>query len=412
MKKRKLRILFLDQYFKTPAESGGARTYEMARRWVAGGHEVHVITSSRDEAFARSPRPSTVDGIVVQSIPVPYSQRMGIVQRLRAFFKFAWKATVARPGGQFDVVVATSTPLTIAIPGVVQARRLRAPFVFEVRDLWPELPIAIGALRHPVLKVAARWLERWAYRNAAGVVALSPGMRDGVLRVRQDVETVVVPNACDVALFKASAEDRASFRRERPWLEERALVAYVGTLGKINHVSWLVDVAKELADVAPEARVLIVGDGNDREAVVARARELGVLGANLHIESTVSRDQTPSILAGADMACSLFADIPEMQANSANKFFDALAAGRPVLLNYGGWQADLVRDAGAGLVLWRKSPRETAEAIARALSDASWLAAAGEGSARLGRERFDRDVLSATFLRFLQRVVDERTTVT
>ena len=212
-----MKILYLPQYCTTPAMSGGTRSYEMAKRLVAAGHEVHVITTWRGASERRDWWVEDIDGIQVHWLPVPYSNAMGFARRLKAFFHFAARSArrAVTIGG--DVVFATSTPLTIALPAVAAARKLKRPMVFEVRDLWPLLPIAIGALRSPVTIALARWLERFAYRNADRIVALSPGMAEGVVATGYDPARVhVIPNSCDLDLFQPDAAAAAAIGRPPP----------------------------------------------------------------------------------------------------------------------------------------------------------------------------------------------------
>ena len=185
-----MKITYLHQYFNTPDIPGGTRSYEMARRLVAMGHEVNMLTTWRKEKEQWLPRfPKNKSGwfetyeagIKVHWLPVPYSNRMGFGERIRAFFQFALRGAQRAAALDADIVFATSTPLTIALPAVYAARRRKVPMVFEVRDLWPEMPIAMGALQSPLQIRAARALESWAYRNAAAVVALSRGMKQGVV---------------------------------------------------------------------------------------------------------------------------------------------------------------------------------------------------------------------------------------
>ena len=176
----KMRVLYLHQYFVTPSMSGGTRSFEFARRLADAGHEVNVITANVNRCPENSAEPEVIDGIRVHWLPVAYSNQMSYLMRIVAFFKFAVLAArqARKVGG--DIVFATSTPLTIAIPGVITSRSLKIPMVFEVRDLWPEMPIAMGALRNPVSKFLARALERFAYRHSSHIIALSPGMAKGV----------------------------------------------------------------------------------------------------------------------------------------------------------------------------------------------------------------------------------------
>jgi glycosyltransferase involved in cell wall biosynthesis len=304
------------------------------------------------------------------------------------------RATRLRP----DVVLATSTPLTVAVPGIVASRLRRVRFVFEVRDLWPELPIQVGALRDPVSRALARGLARLAYRSAAHVVALSPGMAAGVRGYGIPADRVtVVPNASDLELFAGGAEAGRRLRAANPWLGDRPLVVYAGTFGVANEVEWLVRLAAAVRPLDGDVRFMLLGDGRRVSAVRDLARELGVLDRTVFVQDPVPKAEMPGVLAAADVASSVFAALPGMADNSANKFFDALAAGRPVLLNYGGWQAELVREHGAGLVLDRDDLEGSARALVALLHDADALAAAGKAGRALAEQQFSRDALFEVF---------------
>lgn len=206
-----------------------------------------MVTSWRQRKPMNSWFQTTEAGIRVHWLPVDYSNRMTYPERIRAFLRFAIEATRKATSLEGDVVFATSTPLTIAIPGVIAARKIGVPLVFEVRDLWPELPIAVGAIRNPFVKWLGRRLELFAYRNSASIIALSPGMRDGVVGAGVPADRVfVIPNSADLTSFRRNGKDRQHWRRQLGVSESEVLVAYAGTLGKINGVSYLVYVAQEL----------------------------------------------------------------------------------------------------------------------------------------------------------------------
>lgn len=399
-----MRILYLHQYFVTPEMSGGTRSYEMARRFAAQGHEVHMVTSYRKPTTHTTWFETEEAGIRVHWLPVPYSNAMSYAERIRAFIHFALAAPRRAVVVGGDVVFATSTPLTIAIPGVYAAKRLRVPMVFEVRDLWPELPIAVGALNNPVLQWAARRLEHFAYRNAAQVVALSPGMRDGVVRTGYPAERVhVIPNSSDIERFRAADVDAERFLSQYPHLRGKKLVVYAGTLGIINGVGYLARLAATMRGLDPEVHIVIVGDGREKSDVRAEAEALGVLGQNLDLLPPVPKEDMPDVLAAATVATSLFVDLPTMWHNSANKFFDALAAGKPVAINYGGWQASLLRTHGAGLVLPTQDPSAGAEVLAAFLHDVDRLDAARRAASTLAETHFDRDDLARQLLEVLEK---------
>lgn len=403
-----MKIIYLHQYFNTPSMAGGTRSYEMARRMVAAGHEVHMVTSIRDSVCGHKSWYETEEaGIHVHWYPVPYSNHMSYRQRIGAFLSFAKAAQkkVIQLGG--EVIFATSTPLTIALPAVHAARKKKIPMVFEVRDLWPEMPIAMGAINNPLLRIAARWLERWAYRNSEAVVALSPGMKDGVIATGYPEKRVaVVPNSSDNLDFLYNAADEQNFRSQRPWLGDKPLLVYTGTFGKVNGVDYMVDLAVALSNLESDVQILLVGDGAEREGIKRLAKEAGVLGQNLFIENPLPKKDMPALLSTATLASALFIDLPEMRPNSANKFFDALASGTPVLLNYGGWMHELVTSHGCGLPMWQKSVGEVAAELESKIHDQGWLENAGKAARSLAETSFDRDVLADQLMAVLEAAVD------
>ena len=391
-----MRITYLHQYFNTPNMSGGTRSYEMARRLVAMGHEVNLITSWREESSSKDWFVTEEAGIKVHWLPVPYSNKMGFFQRIKAFFQFAVLSARKAAAIDADLIFATSTPLTISIPAVYSSRKQRVPMVFEVRDLWPKIPIALGVITNPVFKMLAKWLESWAYKNSTAVVALSPAMRDGIAQVgypRQQI--AVIPNSSDNHEFGVNLDKCGErFRLARPWLGSRPLLIYPGTMGKVNGVSYLVDLARHLKEGWPDIRILLIGDGIERQVVEERARRENVLNVNLFIEAPVSKKEMPVIFAAADIICSLVIEVPVLQANSANKFFDALAAGKPLFLNYAGWQGQLLYTAECGIVSYRQSAEAGARLLAKHITDKDWLGQAGRNAKVMATELFDRDKLA------------------
>jgi len=343
-----IKITYLHQYFNTPDMSGGTRSYEMARRLVAKGHEVNMVTSWREDDGQRDWFETREAGIRVHWLPVPYSNSMGFRERISAFIRFALGAARKAASLPTDVVFATSTPLTIALPGVYVSWRQKAPMVFEVRDLWPELPIAVGALKNPVLRSAARHLERFAYSQSEHIVVLSPGMKEGVMKTGFPQDKIaVIPNSADLELFDPEKADGQAFREEHTEIGDVPLVVYAGAVGRINGVDYLPRIAASCRKQGAEVQFAVIAKKSlEEQAVRDVSKKLGVLGENFHIYPAVPKQKMPEILAAADVALSLFVDLRPMWANSANKFFDALASGTPVAINYGGWQAELIEKTG------------------------------------------------------------------
>jgi glycosyltransferase involved in cell wall biosynthesis len=400
-----VRVVYLHQYFSTPSMAGGARSYQMARRLVAMGHEVIMVTSDQHpSANAPAWRESREAGIRVLWAAVPYDNVMGYAARIKAFLTFAWRSARKAAELRGDVVFATSTPLTIALPAAYAAWRSKCPMVFEVRDLWPAVPIAIGAIRNPLLKAAARWLERFAYRNAAHVVALAPGMAADIVAAGYPADRVtVIPNGCDLDVFAGEALGRA-IRERHAWLGERPLLVFAGTFGLVNGMDYLVRLAASIAKIDADVRIVGVGTGRELAATKALAEQLGVLGRNFFLVGQQPKADVAGWLQAADMTIALFTG-PEIVWRDAvqNKFFDSLAAGKPVANNFEGWQAKVAAEAGAGLILSPTDHDAAARDVVRALRDPEWLRAAGAAAGTLARSRFNRDALAAELAKVLAK---------
>lgn len=399
-----MHVLYLHQYFGTPSGSGAARSYEFARRLVEAGHTVTVVAARRlNNGLEDLPR-QVVDGIEVLSLGgQPYSNRMPARTRILEWIRFTWRAMRVRPDRRPDVVIATSTPLTIGIPGARQARRFQVPFVFEVRDLWPQAPIEMGALRNPVLIWIARRLERWIYRRATSIIALSPGMEAGVLEAGVDREKVVtIPNASDPDSFHPQLRDRAILGR---WgIESDFVCVHAGTMGPANGLDYLVDAAAELAARDEhDIRILILGDGGMRPQLERRVGELGL--TNVVFGGIVRRVEVGPIVASCDVAITSFADVPILATNSPNKFFDALASGVPVIVNSRGWTRDIVHDNDAGCYVDVRRPQELADALVRLRDSDDTRARQGANARELATSAFARDLLAAHFREVLENAV-------
>jgi glycosyltransferase involved in cell wall biosynthesis len=378
-----MQILYLHQFFITRAGVGGTRSYEFARRFVASGHRVRMVTAGEGS--------STVEGIDVVGVPGAYSDYMSATaatdrDRMVAFGRFAAGATAAAlRGPRPDVIYATSPPLTIAAPALAAVARWRAPLVFEVRDLWPEAPIQMGALSNPRLQRQARSLEQQAYRRARRVIALSPGIRDGVIASGvPEGKVVLVPNASDLDLFRPSPP---------PPFDERFVVSYFGTMGEANDLS----LAIEAARLVPDMSFVLMGGGKRRAELERTAPP------NVEFPGPAASKEAVAALAARSGAClTLFKDVPVLATNSPNKLFDTFAAGRPAIVNMDGWMRELVEDNDAGLYV--RDAGELAQKLA-------WLRAHPEEVSRMGRNgrdlaerEFDRDLLAGRVLDVLQEV--------
>jgi glycosyltransferase involved in cell wall biosynthesis len=385
----------------------------MARRLAASGHTVTMITSSANMEDSWAPSAGwhahELEGIHLEVVRVPYDNAMSFASRIRAFLQFAFRASFHVLKFKGDVVFATSTPLTIIVPALAAKLYHRIPLVFEVRDLWPDLPIALGALRNPLARMASRWLEYVAYHASAHIAALSAGMARGVSRRGiPESRVTVIPNGCDVHLFDVPAEKGNWVRERLGLLPGQPLVVYTGSFGLINGVGYLVDVAAVTRVIATEVRFLLVGHGAEDDKVTAQADRVGVLNDTLWIWPPLPKAKVPELLAAATIATSLFIPMESMWNNSANKFFDALAAGKPIAINYSGWQADLLRENAVGVVLPPDAPEKAALLLSEFLHDPGRLERASAASRRLANDVFHRDLLYARLERVLEAAAEKR----
>jgi glycosyltransferase involved in cell wall biosynthesis len=408
-----LRIAYLHQYYTTLREAGGTRSYEFALRMAQRGHAVDMITTdyralSRGTRKSGRWRVSVEQGVRVHRLKLPYAQSMGYARRVWVFISFARSATTRLFAVKPDVIFATSTPLTIAIPALVYRLVRPVPMVFEVRDAWPELPIALGVLKNRFLQLLALLLERVTYLNSSAVVALSPGMKDSVARTGYPRERIfVIPNACDLVDVSASRKDGAAWLARHEWAKDRRLIVYLGAIGRTHGVGSIVDLAAAVRSIGPHLCFVIIGDGAELDLVTERARQLGVLGDNLHILPEIPKSQVAGVLSVATAAISTMAPVPELEANSANKFFDYLASAKPIVINYGGWQQALLEQSGAGIRIDNQDPERAAKELVEFLGDSEALERASSASALLARTQFSRDDLAEKLSSILEDSVTQ-----
>lgn len=322
-----------------------------------------------------------------------YSNSDGFLKRTMTFMRFAVRSVGVALTTKADIVFATTTPLTVAIPGLA-ARWLRGKtFVFEVRDLWPELPKAMGVIRNPVVLGLMSALEFAAYRSADRLVGLSPGIREGIARLNVSPSRIaMVPNACDIELFQ---DPTVAPWRPDDIAQDDFLAVFTGTHGQANGLSAVLDAAAELKRRGVSGiKLLLVGDGKEKPQLVKRAMQEGLTDF-VKFHNTVPKLKLVGLLKNADLGLQILADVPAFYyGTSPNKFFDYLAAGLPVLTNYPGWVADLVVESEAGLAVPPGDPAAFADALEKARDMAVRGILSREPALRLARSRFDRAKLA------------------
>jgi len=383
---------------------GSTRSYEFARRLVSRGDTVHMVTTNWQ---GRAPKSFSIErGISVYWFPVPYANRMSNIQKVFTFIKYIWYTLKLTSRLNFDLVVASSTPLSVALPALWLKYKNKVPLIFEVRDLWPQLPIAVGSIKSPPLIWLACKLEKMVYQASQQIVLLSEGMHAELLKNGvPNKKLSTITNLSDVEHFDVASKEGEKFRQKFPWLTNHPLVVYTGAFGRINGLSYLIEMALEIKKINKDVRFLLAGDGYERDQLLHLAEKYGILNQTLFFINYLPKDQMPALLSAATVTTSLFVDLPEMENNSANKFFDALAAGKPIMINYGGWQADLLHETKAGLVVPTDDPRTAAEHLNILISDQAALSKMGTASKCLAAQ-FDVETCFKLFAKSIDTAYD------
>uniref|UniRef100_UPI0022EA50E5 glycosyltransferase family 4 protein n=1 Tax=Falsiroseomonas oryzae TaxID=2766473 RepID=UPI0022EA50E5 len=349
-----MRILYLHQHFSAPEGSTATRSFHHAAALAAAGHAVTLACGRYRGAvtglaapFRHGERRGTLAGFDVREFDIPCGNAQSLMQRTRAFLRFAARTTRIALREPWDLVLASSTPLTVALPALA-ARRLRGvPFVFEIRDPWPELPRALSAggagVPRPVLAAMARLADA-ACREASAVVALTDGMAGTALsHGAQPLHVHVLPQGADLALFGPHVA---------PWrppgiAPEEVLAVYAGAHGVANGLDALLDAAALLRGSA--IRLLLVGEGACKPALMARAAAEALPVGFL---DPLPKPRLAALLAGADIGLLCLAPVPDFAEWTApNKLSEGLAAGLPMVTNVPGRAAVLLREGGCGLAV-------------------------------------------------------------
>ncbi len=404
-----MRILFISHYFPPEVNAPASRTHEHCREWVRMGHDVTVITGvpnhPRGVLFEdyenRLFQEETVDGIRVIRTWMFLSPNEGFGGRISNYVLFALAAVLAcfraeRP----DVVIATSPQFFAGFAGMVVSRLRGAPFVLEVRDLWPESIVQLGQMKPGPLLRTLEWLETVLYRSAAGIVVNTRTFIDhiaarGVARDRIDL----VYNGIDPDLFRPLPRDDELLREHG--LEGKYLVSYIGTLGLAHGVSTLIEAAERLVD-EPDLHFLIIGDGAARAGLEADIASRGL--ENVSLLGLRPRSEIPRWIASIDLQVVLLRDLEIFTSVIPSKIFEFCAQERPVIVSAPkGEIRTLVEEAAAGVGLDPEQPEALARAILALRKDADGTAE----MARRGRvwveAGFVRNDLARRMLCFVER---------
>jgi colanic acid biosynthesis glycosyl transferase WcaI len=400
-------ILFLTDNFPPETNAPATRTHEHARNWVAAGHQVTVLTNVPNfpagrvfPGYRNKPwQLEAMDGIRVVRVWTYVTANEGFLGRSLDYFSFGVTGVV---GGLFlptpDVIVATSPQIFTALGGCVLARIKRRPFVFELRDLWPDSIVAVGAMREGPLLRMLRRLEYGLYHRAAKIVSVTNAFKrilvaNGIPQGKIEV----IRNGVDLKAFVPGPKPVELARRLG--LEGKFVAAYVGTIGMAHGLDALLSAAERLRDRRDLAFVL-VGAGAERTRLEEDARRRGL--GNVIFVGPVDKQEVREYWRLCDVALVLLKDVSLFLHVIPSKIFEAMGTGRPIILGVRGESLDLLQEAGAGIAISPENPQALAEAITKLMDNPALCRDMGAAGRRFVERNFDREHLALEMLKVLE----------
>ncbi|HSZ64330.1 MAG TPA: glycosyltransferase family 4 protein [Terriglobales bacterium] len=408
-----MKILYVSQYFPPEMGAPAARAAELSRQWTRMGHEVTVLTGFPNHPTGVVPEEwhsrlrrlhytETVDGIrVVRTWLWPLPNRKAH-ERIRNYASFCVSAAVSgsalpRP----DFVIATSPQLLCALAGWWIALWKRVPFVFEVRDLWPESLAAVGVglegtLLHRTLGAIAGFLYRRAYR----IVVVSPAFKGHLIRFwKVSAEKIfTVENGVEVDLFRF--DPTAIEVRKRLNLEDRFLICYIGTMGNAHGLETLMDAAEELQTVFPKAMFLLIGEGAEKERIVALAAARCLI--NVRFLGQQPREGIPAYVSAADICIVILRKAELFKTVIPTKMLEYMACERPVIIAVDGQARQIVEQANAGIFVEPENSKALAQAIVELAADPSKRERMGTNGRKYIVDNFSREKTARDYIVVLE----------
>lgn len=410
-----MKILLIHQYFMEKGDSGGSRFNEMVKSWSEQGHQTTVLSGMVHYATGKKPERykgkyfykdlNFFSNTDVIRCHVSESYNKNFLGRLWAYFSFVFSgiwAGLFKTRKKYDVILVTSPPLFVGIIAYVLSVIKRKPFVFEVRDLWPESAIDTGVLTNKYIIKFAYWFEAFIYKRSKKINTLTPAFRKKLIENKKvDKDKVsMIPNAADFSLAEEATKgfDIANFRREKG-LRNKFVITYVGAHGVANHLIQLVEVADKLRDT--KVVFQLIGDGMKKKELIKSVEKNNLSDKFIFRDSVPKSDVFKYILA-SEMGASILKKVDTFKTIYSNKTFDYMSCKRPVLLLIDGVSRELIETADCGIYLEPENPKEITEGILQILQkDNSWFKQKGENGYNYAKKHFDRKELANQYLSLL-----------
>ena len=385
-----MKVLILHQHFNTPQKGGALRSYYLAKALSDRGIQTIVISSHNEPNYQQK----DIEGVEVHYLPVAYDNKFGFAARSLSFLRFAWKS--GRLAGQLyavNVCYAISAPLTVGLAALWIKRQHRIPFLFEVGDLWPDAPIQLGYVQNYFLRQFLYALEKLIYRHADSIVVLSPAIQSAI-QGKMPVKTMhLIPNMADVEFYRPTPKEE---RLEKKFdVQGKFVVTYAGAVGVANGLDYFVGCASASRKANLPIQFFLCGEGAVLDSLKAKAGRLGLL--NLTFARFQNREGVRDLLNISDAAFVCYKNVPILETGSPNKYFDGLAAGKLIVINFGGWIKNEIEENHCGIYVDPQDPSDFVLKIKKFLEDKNKLKQYQDASRQLGETAYSRDMLSAKF---------------
>jgi glycosyltransferase involved in cell wall biosynthesis len=385
-----VKILILHQHFNTPEKGGAIRSYYLAKALVDRGIKVVVITAHNENQYKKE----ITEGIDVHYLPVAYDNRFGFVARSWSFLKYV-KGVVELAGQfkDFNYCYAISVPLTVGLAALWIKKRYNIPYIFEVGDLWPDAPIQMEFVKNYVFSEALYFLEKSIYKSAHSVVALSPAIESAIVKKVPGIKVHLIPNMADCDFYKPERKDPVLETRFR--VQNKFVVSYIGAVGVANGLDYFLECANAARKAELPIHFFICGDGALVDRLKKNAQQLSL--ANLTFLDFTNRKGVQELLNVTDASFICYKQVPILETGSPNKFFDGLAAGKLIIINFGGWIKKEIEENQCGIYCNPQQPTDFVKKITPLLSDAALTKEYGKNSRALAERKYSREKLSAQF---------------
>ncbi len=385
-----MKVLILHQHFNTPEKGGAIRSYYLAKALVDSGVKVIVITAHNRQDYLKE----IVEGMEVHYLSIPYNNRFGFIARSSAFLKYAWAAV--RLSNQFkdvDYCYAISVPLTVGLAAQWIKRQRKIPFIFEVGDLWPDAPVQMGFVKNHFFQAFLYAIEKSIYKSADAVVALSPSIQSAIEKKVPGKRVHLLPNMADCDYYQPESKDPSL--EEKFNVKGKFVVSYIGAVGLANGLDYLLECANASRKAELPIHFFICGDGALLDRLKGNANQLGL--QNFTFMDFTNRKGVKDLFNVTDAAFISYKPIPILETGSPNKFFDGLAAGKLILVNFGGWIRKEIEENRCGAYIDPHQPTDFVKKIKPFLTDKILLSQYQQAARQLAEKKYSREILAKKF---------------